>query len=153
MSDPIELNGKITALDFVKKTVKLLGEDNAPHGLAWDTEPLDTYFKKQKVGFYQTIKYFPDTYLIKSAHYWQEGKEVMAKILEQNGGSGKFFPKKPRFTLEFTIPLAQFENAKVGVEGNSPEECKAGVAALMDSIAPNHPTTRDIVQRFKERVI
>jgi hypothetical protein len=145
----IEMNGKVASIDLVKKALGLKDELGVIHYYKWDTEPLQEYFAKQKVGFYQTVKYLPNTYLIKGAHYWPEGKDVFAKL---DQGQGKFPPRKPRYTMGFTIAIAQYENVKLEVEGASPDECKQGLIALMDTIAPGHEPTREMVQKFKTRV-
>jgi hypothetical protein len=146
----VEINGKITAIDLVKKNVTIRGEDNAPHGFSWDTEPLDIYFKKQMVGYYQSFKYDPDTYLLKGAHYWQEGKEVMAKLPQPEG---KFPPRKPRVTIGFTIAVAQYENLRVECEGKDTAECKALLGEALDALGKNHEPTRDLIQGFKRRLL
>jgi len=71
---------------------------------------------------------------------------------EKKGGQ-TWQPKKPRFTIGFTIPLAQFESVRIDVEGNSPEECKAGLAESIDSLGKNNPAVKDMLQKFKGRLL
>ena len=144
----VEMNGKITAIDLVKKTLTLKDELGAIHIYQWETVPQDDYFKKQVVGYYQTIKYDPDTYKILGAHYWKEGKNLMPKPEE-----GKFFPKKPRVSVGFTIAIAQYENVRVDIEGNSVEEVKALLGETLDSLGKNHEPTKDLIQSFKRRLL
>jgi hypothetical protein len=145
-----EMNGKITAIDYTKKTVTLKDELGAIHIYQWETTPQDEYFKKQLVGYYQTIKYDPDTYKIQGAHYWKEGKDVMAKL---NENKPTFMPRKPRVTVGFTIAIAQYENIKVEVEGKDIAEVKTLLGEALDSLAPNHEPTKDLIQRFKGRLL
>jgi hypothetical protein len=145
-----EMNGKITALDYTKKTVTLKDELGAIHVYQWTDSAKDEYFHKQNVGYYQTIKYNPDTYIIEGAHFWKEGKEVMSRLPDNNP---KFPPRKPRVTIGFTIAIAQYENVKVEVEGKDTAECKTLLGEALDSLAPNHEPTKDLIQRFKGRLL
>lgn len=145
----VEMTGKITAIDLVKKTVAIKDQLGAPHYYNWKTEPLDDYFKKQKVGFYQTFKYDADTYEIKGAHYWAEGKDLMAKLDD----GGKFPPRKPRVTVGFTIAIAQYENIKIEVEGKDVAEVKALLGEAMDNFGTKHEPTKDLIQAFKRRLL
>jgi len=144
----VEINGKITAIDLAKKTVAIKDQLGAPHYYNWKTEPLNEYFKKQNVGFYQTLKYDADTYEIKGAHYWQEGKEIMSKLPQDN----KFTPK-PRVSVGFTIAIAQYENVRVDVEGNTVAEVKALLEETLDSLGMKHEPTKDLIQAFKRRLL
>jgi|WetSurMetagenome_2_1015567.scaffolds.fasta_scaffold669403_2 hypothetical protein len=74
----LEMKGKVSAIDTGKCQVTMKDELGVLHIYQW-TEVLDVVMRKWKVGYYLDIKYDADTYLIKSATYWQEGKDVFPK--------------------------------------------------------------------------
>ena len=80
----LSMNGKVKNIDLSGRVLATNDETTAVHIFKWNTEPLDEYFKKTKVGYYLTVKFDSDTYMIKSAHYWPEGKEIWSKLPNQN---------------------------------------------------------------------
>jgi hypothetical protein len=149
----VEMNGKVTAIDLVKKTISLKDELNTAHFYKWNDESKQEYFARTKVGYYLTIKYDADTYLVLSAKYWSEGKDVFAKLNTAQTQGGKFPPRKPRVTVGFTIAIAQYENVKVEVEGKDIGECKTLLGEALDTLGQNHEPTKDLIQRFKARLL
>lgn len=81
-----EFKGKVSAIDPEKRTVTMKDELGAVHPFKW-TEPLDIVMKKWKPGYYLTLTHDADTYALKNAVYWQEGKDVFPK----SQGSGKSY--------------------------------------------------------------
>jgi hypothetical protein len=81
-----EFKGKVSEIDQNTRTVTMKDELGAVHPFKW-TEPLDVVMQKWKPGYYLTLKHDADTYLLKSAVYWQEGKDVFPK----SQGSGKSY--------------------------------------------------------------
>jgi len=81
-----EFKGKVSAIDHSTRTVTMKDELGAVHPFKW-TEPLDVVMQKWKPGYYLTLKHDADTYLLKSAIYWQEGKDIFPK----SQGSGKTY--------------------------------------------------------------
>jgi hypothetical protein len=74
----LDLKGKVSAIDVQKRQLTMKDELGVLHIYHWTAE-LDVVMRKWKVGYYLDIKYDADTYLIKSATYWQEGKDVFPK--------------------------------------------------------------------------
>ena len=74
----LEVKGKVSAIDVQKRAVHLKDEKGTNVVLEW-TDVLDVVMQKWKPGYYLDLKYDADTYLIKSAKYWQEGKDVFPK--------------------------------------------------------------------------
>lgn len=153
MTEPskiLDLNGKVKAIDMDTRTLTLLDESSAPHVLKW-AEPLDIVMQKWKAGYYLTVSYDPDTYLLKNAKYWQEGKDKFPK--QQDGG--KYQPRKPRVTIAATVNLQNYENIKVEVESNSAEESTKILIDTLNGFATNpaYSTTRDMIQSYMMRVL
>jgi hypothetical protein len=74
----LELKGKVSAIDTQTRKLTMKDELGVLHIYQWTAE-LDVMMRKWKVGYYLDIKYDADTYLIKAATYWQEGKDVFPK--------------------------------------------------------------------------
>ena len=73
--------------------------------------------------------------------------------LNKGGSGGNWQPKKPRITIGFTISVAQFESVRIEVEGANQEECKKILGETIDSLGNQHPATKDLLQKFKARVL
>jgi hypothetical protein len=74
----VELKGKVSAIDVQKRQVTMKDELGVLHIYQWTAE-LDVVMQKWKPGYYLDLKYDADTYIIKAAKYWQEGKDVFPK--------------------------------------------------------------------------
>jgi hypothetical protein len=74
----LELKGKVSAIDIQKRQLTMKDELGVLHIYQW-TDVLDVVMRKWKPGYYLDVKYDADTYIIKSATYWQEGKDVFPK--------------------------------------------------------------------------
>jgi hypothetical protein len=74
----VELKGKVSAIDQQKRQVTMKDELGVLHIYQWTAE-LDVVMQKWKPGYYLDLKYDADTYIIKAAKYWQEGKDVFPK--------------------------------------------------------------------------
>jgi hypothetical protein len=83
----VELKGKVSAIDVQKRQLTMKDELAVLHIYQWTAE-LDVVMQKWKPGYYLDLKYDADTYIIKAAKYWQEGKDVFPK------DSGKAFQPK-----------------------------------------------------------
>jgi hypothetical protein len=88
----IDLNGKVTAIDPAARTITVKDTQGAPHPFKW-TEPLDVIMRKWKEGYYLTLKYDADTYTLKNAVYWNEGKDAFPK---QQGGGRPYAPRNEK---------------------------------------------------------
>jgi hypothetical protein len=84
----LEVKGKVSAIDTGKRQLTMKDELGVLHIYQW-TDVLDVVMQKWKPGYYLDLKYDADTYIIKAAKYWQEGKDVFPKDI------GKAF-QKPR---------------------------------------------------------
>jgi hypothetical protein len=74
----LELKGKVSAIDTQKRQVTMKDELGVLHIYQWTAE-LDVVMQKWKPGYYLDLNYDADTYIIKAAKYWQEGKDVFPK--------------------------------------------------------------------------
>ena len=88
----IELNCRVTAIDEGTRTITVKDVQGASHPFKW-TEPLDVVMRKWKAGYYLTLKYDPDTYSLKNAVYWNEGKDTFPK---QQGSGKQYVPKNEK---------------------------------------------------------
>jgi hypothetical protein len=88
-----EFKGKVSAIEMKERKLSMKDETGAPHIFKW-TEPLDIVMQKWKAGYYLTLKYDSDTYLLKNATYWQEGKDTFPKT--QSGGGRPYAPKNDK---------------------------------------------------------
>jgi hypothetical protein len=74
----VELKGKVSAIDVQKRQLTMKDELGVLHIYQWTAE-LDVVMQKWKPGYYLDLNYDADTYIIKAAKYWQEGKDVFPK--------------------------------------------------------------------------
>jgi hypothetical protein len=74
----LEVKGKVSAIDFQKRQLTMKDELGVLHIYQW-TDVLDVVMRKWKVGYYLSITYDADSYIIKNSTYWQEGKDVFPK--------------------------------------------------------------------------
>jgi hypothetical protein len=74
----LELKGKVSAIDMKVRQLTMKDELAVLHIYQWTAE-LDVVMQKWKPGYYLDLKYDADTYIIKAAKYWQEGKDVFPK--------------------------------------------------------------------------
>ena len=88
----LEFKGKVSAIDTGKRTLSMKDETGVLHIYQW-TEVLDVVMRKWKPGYYLELKYDADKYLIKSAFYWQEGRDVWPKE------KGNFKPRNERLIV------------------------------------------------------
>lgn len=88
----LELKGKVSAIDMQKRAIHLKDEKGTNYVLEW-TEVLDVVMRKWKPGHYLDLIYNADTYIIKSAKYWQEGRDIWPKE------KGNFKPRNERLIV------------------------------------------------------
>jgi hypothetical protein len=88
----LEFKGKVSAIDTGKRTLSMKDETGVLHIYQW-TEVLDVVMRKWKPGYYLELKYDADKYHIKSANYWQEGRDVWPKE------KGNFKPRNERLIV------------------------------------------------------
>ena len=81
----LEYNGKVSAINPTERKLTMKDIRDAPQFFTW-TEPLDVVMKKWKEGYYLHLTYNPDTYVLKNAEYWKEGKDEWVKAHPQQGG-------------------------------------------------------------------
>jgi hypothetical protein len=147
------IEGQIASINPEKRLMAIEDRNGIIfYSVSW-LQPQDQKIQKLKVGYYvkPTVEVKGDSsgrlidlpYSERPADWPKSNK----------GGGGNWQPKKPRFTIGFTIPLAQFESVRVDVEGNNPEECKAGLAEAIDSLGKNNPAVKDMLQKFKARLL
>ena len=74
----LEMKGKLIAIANDKRIITLKSETGELRLFKWEAV-LDVVMQKWKTGYYLDIKYDADEYIIKSAKYWQEGKDVFPK--------------------------------------------------------------------------
>jgi hypothetical protein len=74
----LEVKGKVVINDLQKRAIHIKDIKGTSYVLEWTAE-LDVVMQKWKPGYYLDLKYDADTYIIKAAKYWQEGKDVFPK--------------------------------------------------------------------------
>jgi hypothetical protein len=74
----LEMKGKLIAIANDKRIITLKSETGELRLFKWE-DVLDVIMQKWKPGYYLDLKYDADTYLLKAAKYWQEGKDVFPK--------------------------------------------------------------------------
>jgi hypothetical protein len=89
-----EFKGKVSAIDPAVRILTMKDESGAPYIFKW-TEPLDVVMNKWRTGYYLTLKYESDTYFLKNATYWQEGKDQWPKG-QQGSGGRPYTPKNDK---------------------------------------------------------
>ena len=105
-TDIKEFQGRVKSIDLNKRTLIMEDESDVDHPFHWP-DLLDDLMKRWREGFYLTITYHDETYLIKNASYWQEGKEVWAKLRPQQKGYGGGKPRNERIiAMECCIKVA-----------------------------------------------
>jgi len=146
------VEGQIASINSEKRLLAIENRDGIIfYSVSW-LPTQDQKIGKLKVGYYvkPTVEVKGDsTGRLIDLPY----SERPADWPKSNKGTGNWQPKRPRFTIGFTIPLAQFESVRVDVEGNSPEECKAGLADSIDGLGKNNPAVKDMLQKFKARLL
>jgi hypothetical protein len=108
----IEFKGKVSAIDTQKRILHIKDEKGTNAILEW-TDVLDVVMHKWKPGYYLVLKYDADTYIIKSASYWQEGKDTFPKE------KGNFKPRNEKLIVVQVLVKAWTD---IYIHSYSPEE-------------------------------
>jgi hypothetical protein len=148
----LKTSGQIISIDHSKRTIAHRSYDEKKYEVttlvSWPTgldQKMLRFKEKDFIALIHVGEALEDAYYCKKPDGWPQ---------QQQGQSGhQFTPKKPRVTIGFTISVAQFESVRVEVEGANQDECKKILGETIDSLGNQHPATKDLLQKFKARVL
>ncbi|HUW85519.1 MAG TPA: hypothetical protein VMV55_01450 [Methanoregula sp.] len=148
------VEGQIASINSEKRLLAIENRDGIIfYSVSW-LPTQDQKIGKLKVGYYvkPTVEVKGDSSgrLIDLPYC-----ERPADWPKSNKGTGNWQPKRPRVTIAATVNLTNYENIKVEVKGNSPEECMKIMVDTLNGFATNplYSTTRDMVQSYMRRVL